>query len=148
WIYWHKIGDFLDDEHWNYKRALAVEFERVLGPQPLAVTEQEYFNWFKRVVDAPRDLEKFLRDDAEIAALRARLREVDLNADDSLLDFVARHLRHDLQITELLENKSSGDPLFVRRMQLLTEEKVAPALDRLLAALRSNVLRNRYHMDV
>lgn len=33
WIYWHKIGDFLDDEHLNYKKALAVEMEAVLGPR-------------------------------------------------------------------------------------------------------------------
>jgi len=38
WIYWHKIGDFLDDEHLNYKRALAVEMERVLGAPPIALT--------------------------------------------------------------------------------------------------------------
>ena len=35
WIYWHKIGDFLDDEHMNYKRALAAQMERVLGPPPI-----------------------------------------------------------------------------------------------------------------
>jgi len=148
WIFWHKIGDFLDDEHWNYKRALAVEWERVLGPPPLAMNDQEYFAWFKRIVDAPRDLEKFLYEDSDIAGLRSRLRDVQLDADDTLLDFVARHLRHDLQITELIENKPAEDALFKRRMDLLTDEKVAPTLDRLLAALRSNILRNRYHMNV
>ncbi|MBI1825339.1 MAG: hypothetical protein HY287_13715 [Planctomycetes bacterium] len=148
WIYWHKIGDFLDDEHWNYKRALAVEMERVLGPPPLAVNNQEFFDWFKHIVDAPRDLARFLKDNIDIATLRARLREVDLDADDSLLDFVARNLRHDLQITEVLQEKPSEDSLLTRRMQILTDEKVQPTLERLLAALRSNVLRTRYHMDV
>ncbi len=38
WIYWHKIGDFMDDEHLNYKRALAVEMEQVLGPPPVLCT--------------------------------------------------------------------------------------------------------------
>lgn len=147
WIYWHKIGDFLDDEHWNYKRALAVEMERVLGAPPVAVTDQDYFHWFKRIVDAPRDLHRFLRDD-EIARLVSQLREVNLAPDDSLLDFVARHLRSDLQMEQLLKEKPGEDSLFARRMQILSDPKTQPTLDRLLAAIRSDVLRLRYHFDI
>ena len=54
WIYWHKIGDFLDDDHLNYNRPLAVEMETVLGAPPVALHDQEYFDWFRKIVDAPR----------------------------------------------------------------------------------------------
>lgn len=148
WIYWHKIGDILDDEHLNYKRALAVEMERTLGPQPITFTEDEYYAWFRKVVDAPRDLAAFMRSDAEVGALVSHLHELKLEPDENLLDFVARHIRPELQPEALLQEKIESDPLFVRRMELLTKPENAGAVDRLLAAIRSQVLRERYKFDL
>lgn len=34
WIFFHKIGDFLDDAHWYYKNQLALMMEDILGPGP------------------------------------------------------------------------------------------------------------------
>ncbi len=148
WIYWHKIGDILDDEHLNYKRALAVEIERVLGAHPITLSDEQYFDWFRRVVDAPRDTERFLNDDAEVRRLVAQLRELQLEPDDSLLDFVARHLRPELKAEELLKAPPTLDPRFADRLQLLSNPQFADARDRLLAALRSRLLRERYKMDL
>ena len=148
WIYWHKIGDILDDEHLNYKRALAVEMERILGAQPVTLSSDEYYAWFRKIVAAPRDLNALLREDAEVAAVASRLRDLKLELDENLLDFVARHIRPELQVESLLQEKKEDDPLFVQRMQLLTGPTTAPAVDRLLAALRSKVLRERYKFDI
>lgn len=148
WIYWHKIGDFLDDEHLNYKRALAVEMETVLGPPPVVLHDQEYFDWFRRIVDAPRDRAKFLATNREIAPLLAQLREVDLHANQSLLEFVARRLRPDLRAADLVKEQSGSDTLTARRLALLKDPDHAVPLDRLLSAVRSDVLRNQYSFDL
>lgn len=148
WIYWHKIGDILDDEHFNYKRALAVEMERILGAPPIALNTEGYYAWFRKIVDAPRDLDALIRDDAEVAAMTARLRELKLEPDENLLDFAARHLRPELQVETLRQQEKEPDPLFIRRMGLFTDPAHAPAVDRLLSALRSRVLRERYKLDL
>jgi len=148
WIYWHKIGDFLDDEHLNYKRALAVEMEIVLGPPPVVLYDEEYFHWFRKIVDAPRDLAKFLAADNEAAILADRLRGVDLNPEHSLLEFVARHLRPDLRAADLAKEQPGSDTLFARRVALLKDPANALALDRLLTAVRSDVLRKHHAFDL
>ncbi len=148
WIYWHKIRDFLDDHHFNYKRALAVEMERVLGPPPVTITDQEYFDWFQRIVDAPPDLDEMIRTDPDVARLVKRLSQVKLGPDDSLLDFVARNLRPELRVANLLKNLPEEDVLTARRIELITDPETAKTLERLLAAIRSKVLRERYKFDL
>ena len=148
WIYWHKVGDFLDDEHLNYKRALAVEMEAVLGAQPVTVTDQDYFDWFRKVVDAPRDLAKFMESDEEVARLVFRLRDVRLAPDESLLEFVAENFRPELREADLLKDRGEQDTLFVRRMGVLKEPQAAEALERLLSAVRSKVIRDKFKMDL
>jgi len=148
WIYWHKIGDILDDEHLNYKRALAVEMERVLGPPPVTLTDQEYFDWFQRIVDAPHDLTGLIEGDAEIARLVSRLRSVKLDPGESLLEFVAVHIRPELRVSDLLRDHAGEDPMLKRRIEVVTDPKEQEALQRLLAAVRSKVLRERYKFDL
>ncbi|HUU84363.1 MAG TPA: hypothetical protein VM243_12740 [Phycisphaerae bacterium] len=150
WIYWHKIGDFLDDYHWNYKAELAVEMERVLGPPPPAVSEQETIEWFRTIAQAPRDLERLLADDRQVADLVQRLDQVGLYPDETLLDFIAQNLRDDLSVERYLEALPEDEryELRARRLALLSDTGLAAPRERLLAALRSWVLRQRYHMNV
>lgn len=148
WIYWHKVGDFLDDEHLNYKRALAVQMEAVLGAPPVALNDQEYFEWFRGIVEAPKDLAKFLATDREIAPLLTQLRMVDLLPDQTLLEFVARHIRPDLRAADLMKEQPGSDTLTARRIALLKDPNYTAALNRLLSAVRSDVLRNQYSFDV
>ncbi len=147
WIFWHKIGDFLDDEHLNYKRAWAVEMERVLGPPPVTLSERDYLDWFKKIVDAPRDLNRLLDTDVEVARAASLLRGVALEPDETLLEFVARRLRPERGIDALQKEKQSGDSRTTNRLAVLTDPALRGPLDRLLAAVRSQVLRERYHMD-
>ncbi len=148
WIYWHKIGDFLDDEHLNYKRALAVEMESVLGAPPVTLTDKEYMDWFRKIVDAPRELDDLLANDESVALLVSHMRAVRLDPDESLLHFVARHIRPELREFQLLEDGPRVDPLTARRLELVTDPKHKEALVRLLAAVRSEVLRERYKFDL
>ncbi len=148
WIYWHKIGDFLDDEHFNYKRALAVDMELVLGAPPVVLNDEEYFDWFRKIVDAPRDLSAFLNTDPEIVKLVSRLRSVDLYPDRSLLELVARHIRPELRAADLIRDRTANDALLAERLALLNDPAHAVALDRLLAAVRSDALRNHLSFDL
>lgn len=148
WIYWHKVGDFLDDHHLNYKRALAVEIERVLGPPPVVVDDQEYFAWFKKIVDAPRDLQKFLASDPQVAALVQELTALELKPDLSLLEWVARNIRPEIKVRDLVAEQIDSDTLDARRLRLLTAPEHAPTVDRLLAAVRSHVLREDLKFDL
>lgn len=147
WIYWHKIGDVMDDEHRNYKRALAVEMERVLGPPPITLTDEEYFAWFRKIVDASEDVDALIRDDAEVAALVRDLESTGASPDENLLDFVARTLRPELQIWQLLQDRNVMDPAIRRRLELLENPETAAARDRLISALRSRVLRTKQKLS-
>ncbi len=148
WIYWHKIGDYLDDEHMNYKRALAVDLERVLGAPPITLTDAEYFAWFEPIVRAPRNLGVLLSDDPEIAKLVALLAEVQLPADETLLEFAARHVRPELRPEDLQKDAPTRDELTSRRLALILDSTHAEPLQRLLAAVRSDVLRSRFKLDL
>ncbi len=148
YIYWHKIGDFLDDDHLNYKRALAVQMERVLGAPPIALTDEDYFDWFRKIVNAPRDLDEMRRSDSQVNDLITRLGLVDLYPDESVLEFVARYLRPGFRVAGLIKGGVKHDVLTQRRLELLTDPDIAEPVDRLLAAVRSQVLRERYKFDL
>jgi len=148
WIYWHKVGGYLDDEHLNYKKALAVEMESVLGAPPITFTDQEYFDWFRPMVEAPRDLNEWLRKEPDVAQLVSKLTEIGLTPDDSLLDFVARNLRPEIRVDALLEKPEELDPLRARRLEVVAAGENRVALSKLLAAVRSKVLRERYKFDL
>lgn len=147
WIYWHKIGDYLDDEHMNYKRALAVEMERVLGAPPVVLSDDEYIAWFRRIVDAPRDLKRVVEGDPQVAAFVALLHDVKLGPDDSLLDFVARNIRPELR-AEHLQVETGTDELKSQQLELIKNPEHQQVLGQLLSALRSDVLRKRYKLDL
>ncbi|MCH7734100.1 MAG: hypothetical protein IH961_02675 [Chloroflexi bacterium] len=148
WIYWHKIGDFLDDEHLNYKRALAVDMERVLGAPPVVLDDAEYYAWFRKIVDAPRDLKALIESDVEIASLVSRLVEVQFAPDIMLLEFVARHIRPELRVADLQIEAERSDTLTADRLAVLTREDHRDAVDRLLSAVRSKVLRETLKFDL
>lgn len=133
----------------NYKRALAVEMERVLGPPPVALSAVEYIAWFKKIVDAPRDLDAFVASDAEVAALARRLADVGLAPDKTLLEFLARNVRPELRATSLTSEDDGAEALLARRLEIVNDPRAAEALDRLTAAVRSHVLRGDEHrLDV
>lgn len=148
WIYWHKIGDFLDDEHMSYKRALAVQMEEVLGAPPVTLRNKEYFDWFASIVNASRDLDAFIVDDDAVAVYVGELADVDLAPNQLLLSFVARHVRPELRVSDLLKDRPTMDPLLVKRLEMITDPDRVATRDRLLAAIRSKVLRERLKFDV
>jgi hypothetical protein len=55
WIYYHKIGEFLDNMSWHYKRELADTWHSILGNPPRS--QEEYLRWLSPVVNAPDNVE-------------------------------------------------------------------------------------------
>ncbi len=149
WLYYHKIGDRLDDHHLFYKRELAVEMERVLGPPPTALSADDVLAAFKPIADAPGDVESLVQQDPQVQQLVEQLRALDLRPDKVLLEFVARNLRTQLQLSSLLKEppQNAAEQLRQKRIALLTDEQLRPAVDRLLACVRSKVLREEFKLD-
>ena len=67
-LYWSSMGDKITRGKIN----------------DLAVTTEDYFDWFRKIVDGSRDLDRLLEEDAEVAALAARLGALDLPPDETL----------------------------------------------------------------
>jgi hypothetical protein len=55
WIYYHKVGEFLDNMSWHYKREFADVWHSILGNPPR--DHQEYLRWFDQVVQAPEHID-------------------------------------------------------------------------------------------
>jgi hypothetical protein len=92
WIFYHKVGDKLDDEHRAYKCELAVDMQIILGDPPIGLTARQTVEAFREIVDAPRDW----NNPEELAALRPdwtplidALAGVELPLTKDLLRFVA-----------------------------------------------------------
>lgn len=153
YTYWHKLGDFLDDEHRAYRRFLAVEVQSVLGSPPPYQNDQEYFDWFKIIVDAPRDWNAFPQSDPDARAIFDRFQEADL----SLRDFLRFVAKMDADIGQLVSSETiaQNEELLRREKQenefrkLLKDYKNPDsAAFRLIAAARSKVMREEFKFDL
>jgi hypothetical protein len=124
WIFFHKVGDFLDDQHWYYKLQLALMMEDILGPGP----EHDY----QALADAPHDWPTLVADQ-QIAELVRRFS--DLGHDVSRPGvFFGLLNRNDLpeETASLLNDESSREALrrielFWRAKRLRDEVKLDPA---------------------
>ncbi len=56
WIHLHKIGMYSDDLHWYYKRALANEWEELLGPPAYASGKDSSKDGVKEVIEQFRPI--------------------------------------------------------------------------------------------
>jgi hypothetical protein len=149
WIFYHKIGDKLDDFHWQYKSELGVEQERLLGEPPIMASTEQAIALIRDIVEAPDDPAAWLASTNGGAALQAALDEVALAADDSLLEFAARDLRTYTSVASLAQaDDETGDfDRMVKARAIFEDAPHAPLARRLLASLRKQRLRERYNMD-
>lgn len=152
WIFNHKIGDKLDDSHMAYKAELAVEMERLFGEPPLVLEDDQAVNRFREIVEAPRNLDKWIEETPEVSAFVATLRELDLRPDETLLWFVAEYMRTYSNVEQFVLEEGQLPPtdLKSRRRTLLSLPENKDVLDRLCAAIRSNILRapDKYNMNI
>jgi len=163
WIFYHKIGDKLDDSHMAYKAELAVEMELIFGEPPLVMEEAEAIAHFKKIVDAPRNLKAWIKKTPEAKQFLEALRhpepdsaeaklEVKLRADESLLAFVAKSMRTYSNPEKFVVREDNDAPLIpnLRLRVLLGDPANADILEQMCNAVRSDVLRDssKYNMDL
>jgi len=165
WIYLHKVGDYLDDHHWAYKRNWGCIMERVLGQPPPEAQTQEVIDAFRQIADAgiemgrygtavnPEALGIYIRHDDKKPSMGdfvERLKELHLNPDADFLEKVARYDREGLQEADLvLQSGDAHDHNFLASFkELMADKQLAPARDRLLAAVRAHVLTAEHKLDV
>jgi hypothetical protein len=155
WIYWHKIGDISDDEHRSYRRALAMDIELVLGPPPATTSDEEYYAWFKHIVDAPRDLDRLISEDPVAADLYAQMQARSLSVADTLrlLCKVQHAMRSPAKAAllaaaaeETTDQPVNEEEAFAKRF--LSGDDGASPQARFVAAMRSQVLREHMKFDL
>ncbi len=162
YIYQHKMGDFMDDHHWAYKRNWAVIVERVLGEPPSDPESAPAIEAIRKIAEAassirefgtlakPESLQLYIGHDSEKPSMGDfddRLAALGFKPDARWLDAVARH-RRGLQVSDWVADDSVAvggrvEPFGV----LMADEKLAPARDRLLAAVRAHVLNADLKLD-
>ncbi len=156
WIYLHKMGDFMDDRHWAYKRNWAVIMERVLGQPPAEPEDQEVMASMRGIAEAggairefgvlgkPESLQLYIDHDTEKPAMgdfASRLADLGFGPDAAWLEAVAKHARRGLQLSDLVVDQSAfPEDQLAEFKVLMADEKLMPAGDRLRAAVRAHVL--------
>ena len=92
WIFFHKLGQYSDDQHWYYKRKLASEMQEIVGAPTEGATTQQAIDEFSKIVDAPRTIEQVLEKHPEFEPAYRRIREQGYTVDTKLLRLIARTL--------------------------------------------------------
>ena len=162
YIYQHKMGDFMDDHHWAYKRNVAVIVERVLGEPPSDPEPELAIEAIRKIAVAadairefgtlanPESLQLYIGHDDEkpsMSDFSGRLAALGFKADAGWLDAVARH-RRGLEVSNLVVDDAAFVDESVNLFgALMADEKLAPARDRLLAAVRAHVLSADLRLD-
>jgi len=160
WIFYHKMGRYMDDMHMYYKQRLAAMMQHLLAAPPYGTTA-ETLKWFYPISTAPldKDFRRQGRDKIQQDQLRIILADVQaaayfklLKADNieigqDLLDVYNRYSLDDaIQSTRLMPTKltSQRDK---RLSELINNPQYRAGRDKLLAFTRAQLLWNVYKMD-
>jgi hypothetical protein len=162
WIYFHKMGDILDDFHPVYKKEWAGMIERVLGPPAVPTDSPEYIEIFRKIVEAPRSLKQLIADQPEVAALVERLNamnvplydpgleELTLAKDKSFLSAMAKYAPGGVLArgTPYLAGENQEWPDDPAVIELVRNPEIADARAALTNHLRSAAMREVFKIDL
>ena len=158
WIWFHKVGQHMDDMHRYYKRAWAARMETLLGPPPTGATAAEEVDWFRPVGEAPRTLEALIEAHPGVRKLVDDLDDMGVDvtegtASDRLFHPLEERFFRAYTLHRLDQSSAALRREPVERSEahqkLVKWLTAAPEveLDALLAYLRAKVLREQYKMD-
>ena len=160
WIYLFKIGNYLDDMHWVYKRQVAAGMQDLLGAPPEGTTE-EVVAAFRPVAEAPLDKdfdrqgrqviqadrrEEVLRDPA-VRAYADRLAVAGVPLDQRLLGAYNTYSLDDAVAVVRVRPPELDGPQARAVFQAINDPQAAGPRGRLLAFVRAQVLWNVHRMD-
>jgi len=160
WIYLFKIGGFLDDMHWVYKRQWATRMQDLLGAPPQGDSE-EAIAAFRPVAEAPLDTDPARQGAQVIQADMLRKVLADRRTKEYADMLARRGIGVDRSLLAAYNRYSLEPPVAVVRVlppvvrddrdadlaRLINDPLRAGARGRLLAFVRAQVLWNVYRMD-
>ena len=151
WIYFHKIGHYMDDMQWYYKAQLAMQWQELLGELPLDATTQEAIEAFRAIVQSPDSMTQLMKSNPGVGKLLARVYRLGYRPDEALLRQIGRvAMFSDVTAGGSIGADRSGkvDHSFDEELaEILTDPEWADSVEPVLAYLRKEVLRKNYHMD-
>lgn len=147
WIYFHKIGDIMDDMHWSYKRELAAEYEKLLGAPDMTWTTEQQIDAFRPIGEAPDTLRE-LREQPGIDDFLNRLRKIGYEPDLHMLEDLHRATALDERMATLKSRQTATVTDAQKALLALCRDgKLADPCKRVLAWARARALRQRHGMD-
>jgi hypothetical protein len=158
WIWFHKVGDRIDEFHNYYKRMWAATMETLLGPPPVGVSDAQAIAWFAPIADAPLNLDELIAQRPGVAALVEALAKLDIDVEAGTSDQRVYHPLEESFFKPYTRYMAEKNLVALRSKPFQPSESErkldaffasAPAEDfqALLAYLRSKVLREQYKMD-
>lgn len=162
WIFFNKMGAYMDEMHMAYKQRWAAQMQRLLGAAPYETTE-EAIEAFRPIAEAPLDkdlrrqgkrtiqsdqLAVLLTDEA-VAAYADLLKAEGVQIDEGLLDIYNR-LSSDLEV-RVVRPGIAPPKLTTERDKklsaLINSDEHSEARTKVLSFIRAQVLWNVYKMD-
>ncbi len=148
WIYFHKMGDRLDDMHWAYKAEWAAVMQRVVGAPTPGETTEETLAAFRKIADAPKTLDALVAEDERVGDYVAALEAAGIEVGYPLLD--AFHSESAPSRAELPDLTLGGEPARAEApatAALPDDGASGEVRDKLVAFARANILRDEYKLD-
>ena len=160
WIFFNKMGQYLDEMHMVYKQRWAALMQQVLAAPPQGETS-EVIAAFRPIADAPLDKQPrrqaqqtiqadqlaIVLADPATAAYADLLGALGVQIDQGLLDAFNRFSMDEAASIVRLETVRTADEREKALAELINDPAHAAARDKLLAFVRAQVLWNVYRLD-
>lgn len=161
WIFFHKMGDIMDDYHIVYKRVWAGMFERVLGRPGVDPDRAEAIEVFRPIAQAPTSLETLRTTSPDAADVLDRLAEMNVRLYDPRIETLPLAEDHSflgalckygpngvmLSLSEYVDTAKSKPQDPQPLIELIQDPKAAKGRNEVAAYVRANVLRDVFKMD-
>ena len=146
WIFFNKMGQYIDEMHMVYKRRWAALMQHLLGSPPLTGSTRDVIDAFRPIVEAPDD-QRVLRSDPQTAKFLDALRAAGVEPDDAFLTYYNR-FSDDPRVSEFEWMREKPRDQRERRIaRLMTDPALAAPRAKVLAFVRRKILKQRYRMD-
>ena len=148
WIYFHKMGDILDDMHWAYKAEWAVLMQRVLGAPDPNATAEEAIDAIRIIGDAPRTLDELIQAEPRVASYVGMLEQAGIELSYPLLAAAVEAPVNTGPTLESLALDSTGDANEAAAVDTLPgDDSWTDVRDKLVAWVRADILRREFKLD-
>ena len=160
WIFLHKIQGITDDANIYYKKMHAKEWQVVLGLPPRydpairtkAAAIAKFVEWLRPIAEAPETFEGLFAgpDGESIRELVGKIRDNGLRPEfdyDTVAQYEVDRAMSAWGLRATFEIANPPGPKTLGFRALIEDPAYAKAWPRLLAFMRSRLVRDKYHMD-